>query len=266
MKLVSIFIAVLTFLSCDSLIAQNYWQRVQVGGLLDESYDLIPTSDNGSIACGTVNSNFNQDTYIVKFDEFGNIEWERVIDRDQGGLYEIAVQLLELEDHYFIAVAGSGSSFFADILKLNFDGELVSERRNEGFDISNLLLASDNEIYAFQRDIFGASNILAKYNSDLVEQWTLELANTTFNIIDSYSFVNAEGNFQMVSNVEGLNPSTVEVSPDGAIVSEVIAGETLGLLGDLVLSHDLDDNRLVVVGAGRINNQNEKYKFNYSIL
>jgi len=91
------------------------WQRSYGGTLEETCSDLKPTSDGGCILVGTsysydgdvTGNHGNGDGWIVKIDQYGNIEWERTLG---GSNYDFILSVDLTSDGGYILSAGTTSN------------------------------------------------------------------------------------------------------------------------------------------------------------
>ena len=137
--LLSSVLVVLLICSCAvSVEASSAWTRTYGGERIDTANSVIQTSDGGYAIVGTTSSFSNgaQDCWLVKTDQFGNMEWNR---HYGGSQYDMATSLVETPDGGY-AIAGSTTSFGAgsnDFLLVKIDefGDAEWSRTYGGTDI-----------------------------------------------------------------------------------------------------------------------------------
>lgn len=257
MKLVKLIACFQVFIFLSSPIsAQNYWDWAQSAGIADEAFDFITTKDRGSIACGTINLGIEVNSYVIKFDSLGNILWELSLDRDNGGLFETAIKVVETDFHYFVAVTGVGSNLFADIVKIDYLGEEVLVDRRIGYDISDLHVTDSGSLLAYYSDINADRRYVTKYDSSLEMVWETEVPNTNFVNFDSHSFINSEGNFQIFDRPANMNLGYTEVDADGNIVQEFRSAANITDIANTVMAREISSNRYALLGTLAISASN----------
>jgi hypothetical protein len=151
------------------------WDK-QIGEELDDRiYAVKPTKDQGFILCGQTESSSNQeeDAFLIKMDVSGNIEWQKIYEK-QG--IDLAKDCIPLEDNGFAFIGSSvNSKGIVQVLvtktdstgnhlwqktfgeKGNFIGNSIVETPDKGF----VLLAETDTfssfegIYLMKIDTFG---------------------------------------------------------------------------------------------------------------
>jgi hypothetical protein len=97
------------------------WQKTIGGSLNDKLSKIKQTIDNGYIICGTSNSNISEnktenskggnDNWIVKLNEFGDIQWDKTI----GGIMEdFSFDIIETSVNEYVLGSTSNSSISGD--------------------------------------------------------------------------------------------------------------------------------------------------------
>ena len=128
---------------------EKIWEKSYGGSEDDKCYDIISTQDGGFIMCGTsrsengdVTENYgNNDVWIVKINNVGEIEWQR----NYGGEnFDEAEKIIEIDDGYVFV--GKTSSQTGDvtglhgeaedmwIVKISTEGELIWQTTIGSFD------------------------------------------------------------------------------------------------------------------------------------
>lgn len=118
------FFCLINFLSAQSPTLE--WQKCLGGSDEEDGYYAIPTSDGGCIACGISTSNdgdvsgnhlyydsvsgnwfTNLDTWVVKTDALGNIEWQRSLG---GSFGEWTGEIIQTSDGGYAIIGTTGSA------------------------------------------------------------------------------------------------------------------------------------------------------------
>ena len=128
-----------------NIVGNIQWQKV-FGGVNNEIINSVsPTMDNGCLVGGASNSSISgnktdnvcsnsYDYWVLKLDEFGNVQWQKSIG---GGDDDWLVSVIQARDSGFVLVGASGSSASCDktegcigvddfwIVKLNSTGSMI---------------------------------------------------------------------------------------------------------------------------------------------
>ena len=120
------------------------WNRTYGGSHIERAYSLVATSDGGYALAGFTLS-FGVDNYaiwLVKTDEFGNIEWDQIYERDEGstaGLSNIAYSLIATSDGGY-ALAGKTDAidlptYIIWLIKTDAYGNMEWNKTYSNFDV-----------------------------------------------------------------------------------------------------------------------------------
>ncbi|HMQ70828.1 MAG TPA: hypothetical protein PKC58_17765, partial [Ignavibacteria bacterium] len=83
---------------------------------------IIITSDNGYLACGEIVTNSISFSYLVKTDNMGNLQWERMY-LDSGSTASIASDILEFSNYYYMS--GISTTTKGYLRKLDLTGKQI---------------------------------------------------------------------------------------------------------------------------------------------
>jgi len=133
------------------LLPMLTWDRTYGGSGMDWAYSLIQTTDDGYAVVGLTSAPFNQDLWLVKLDNLGNLLW----DRTYGGKFDDgALSIIQTTDDGY-ALAGLTSSKGAGkgdfwVIKLDNQGNLLWDRTygGGGLDMANSLIQTTDGGYA----------------------------------------------------------------------------------------------------------------------
>jgi len=104
------------------------WQRTYGGSWAEEGAGIIQTADGGYIVAGQTESfgAGEDDIYVIKTDEFGNVEWEKT---HGGAGNDWAEAIVAADDGGYVMAGWTGSfgsgGFDAMLLKINGSGNSV---------------------------------------------------------------------------------------------------------------------------------------------
>jgi len=99
------------------------WTAFFGGPGADFATDIYPTSDNGYIVAGYGGDGNSANYYVIKLDQFGLVQWERKLNKDNYA--EKAFSVLETSEGDFVVI-GSATQFSRPwLVKLNSDGDTL---------------------------------------------------------------------------------------------------------------------------------------------
>jgi len=188
----------------NAAYSQITFEKIYGGDLIDRAYSVEQTTDGGYITAGTsqISNSGYADISIVKFDQSGNIQWSKEIDRRY---IDIANKIILTNDGNYIisglcgdTITGTSRSGF--LIKLNQSGDTIWCKEFEYFDLNKVDVVQSNDgSYA----LLGSTNSLGAGWSDIiftkVDQNGNEIVTKTYGGIE-----NDHGNSINITNDEGF--------------------------------------------------------------
>jgi hypothetical protein len=119
----------------NAAYSQITFEKIYGEDVFDCAYSVEQTPDGGYITAGTSGlSEFaNSDIMIVKFDQYGNIQWSKLIDRKN---IDVAYKIIQTNDgNYAISgLCSNSSSLSGFLIKINQSGDTIWCKEYEYFD------------------------------------------------------------------------------------------------------------------------------------
>ncbi|HYV91436.1 MAG TPA: hypothetical protein VE978_06620 [Chitinophagales bacterium] len=223
------------------------WQKLFGGSGIDGSYDIQQTKDGGFVvACsiglkddGKGNSREKMDSWIIKLDEKGNLQWQKTYG---GSDYDIANSIYQTSDGGYIGAVVSeskdgdisGNHGYSDywIIKLDDNGNLQWKKSAGGnlSDIAYSVLQTTDDGFVIAGYTSSVEGDISK-NHGLQDYWIIKL--------------NGKGKLQWEKSLGGSGNDwaySILQSADGGYV---IAGKSDSKDGDVTGNHGDDDYWIV---------------------
>ncbi|MEZ5084135.1 MAG: hypothetical protein R2750_11915 [Bacteroidales bacterium] len=176
------FLFSLSFYITINLHAQNFpWSSFFSNEGAEFAYDIKQTSNNGYIIAAYGSDGGSSDYYVVKVDQFGALEWQKIISKDNYS--ERAFSVLETEEGDFIIVGNATSFNKPWLVKLNPQGDTLwttqwtdEVQNNSGLLARGVLLQDGRIVVVSHEDQYGLDPYMFIVNSDgsLFEERDLE--------------------------------------------------------------------------------------------
>lgn len=186
----------------NAAYSQITFEKIYGGDLIDRAYSVEQSMDGGYITAGTSQLNNYEfaDIMIVKFDQFGNIQWSKEIDRRY---IDIADKIIRTNDGNYVISGLCGESIYdrsGFLIKLNQYGDTMWCKEYEYFDWNKVDVVQSNDgTYA----LLGSTNSLGAGWSDIiftkVDQNGNEIVTKTYGGTE-----NDHGNSINITNDEGF--------------------------------------------------------------
>ncbi|MDP8238233.1 MAG: T9SS type A sorting domain-containing protein [Candidatus Hatepunaea meridiana] len=217
------------------------WQRSYGGEDEEYFFDLAQTTDGGFILIGRETSfgHPDPDSWIVKTDQDGEIQWTREYDGDQNYFFS---HVLQSEDGGYLLGTRNAS-----LLKTDDEGEIVWSRRHD-FSNSSIIHTADGG-YSLA-GLNGENFRLMKLDEDAQEIWTCQFGGDESDYC--YSHIQTrDGGFLLVGSTESFEAMRgdallVKIDAEGEVEwHQTYGGRRHDYFIDVIQT---EDNGYVMVG------------------
>lgn len=201
--------------------AQEYWVSAINSELYDDCQNSIRTSDGGVIAVGTKESS---STLAIKFDAKGVVEWTKSFAHTPAVLSSKGISVVEGDDGYFIGEASSLNSSFANILKIDFDGDFIERYTNSDQYINELMIDSEGMLVSINSEYPNANMLtMKKFDQAQNNIWELDLSFGLFSASETNAYIDDQDQVQLWigSSTQADSLYHVIVDPNGNIISQI---------------------------------------------
>ena len=180
----------------DSMMLAKYdsdgnlqWQKTFGDSNSGESvYGIVLDSSGNIFVCGDTTKNMTSiGALVVKFDNSGNLEWQRTLDAAQSqNLHGIAI---DSSDNVYVGGMGAVSGYYHYLLaKYDNSGNFVWQRKFGNSSMTSygrgITVDSSDNVYIIGHVIIGSDidSVLVKYDADGNYQWKASLDSSGHNI------------------------------------------------------------------------------------
>ena len=231
-------------------------------------YNVIQTNDNGYVAVGAFSKlliagnykleGISWDTtltteFIIKYDEFGNVEWAKTCETGESNAFYSVAQLLDgtiivggtfrrnvsIGQFLYEEVPSTNNPYISVVVKFDLEGNIIGAKKTGYVTLPRKIEATDDGGYIVTGDLgiiydgdkvissigsnyFTSDGFIAKYDSNDNYQWSKQIGNSS-NDSYNYSVLTKDGGILAVGYFRGTitvgnNKYTSLGDTDGIIV------------------------------------------------
>ncbi len=248
---------------------ETEWTKTMGGTSDDYGSDIIETNDGGYLTVGRSHGNngdfptqngTSQDSWFVKLDIHGNIEWKT----KTNGIN--ANNIIQLEDNTYFSVSGSNTGLKNEIqlLKLNTSGEIIwsnsfKTEKDINYHILNKILLGPNKNVLISGYISGSNGSIRDLDGVLINitlegelNWIDYLGHRTWDKVNSIITSNDNQFYFAIGSISAPEKSNTDIwiakyTLTGERVWENYIGSDLNdFAGDLI---QIEDSGFIVTGS-----------------